>query len=111
MGVRRKGLAGLALLLAALTPLAAPAQYYPPPPPPGYYPAYRGGWGGPPPRYGPPRPYRRHCNRGLGGTLIGAIAGGLLGNAVAGRGDRGIGTVVGAGAGALTGRAIDRDCR
>ena len=52
----------------------------------------------------------RHCDRGTGGTILGAIAGGLLGNAVAGRGDRGVGTIVGAGAGALAGRAIDRDC-
>ena len=56
----------------------------------------------------PGRGYR--CDRGTGGTIIGAIAGGLLGNGVAGRGDRTIGTMVGAGAGALAGRAIDRDC-
>lgn len=43
-----------------------------------------------------------------GGTILGAIAGGLLGNAVAGRGNRGVGTVLGAGAGALAGRAIDQ---
>lgn len=43
-----------------------------------------------------------------GGTVIGAIAGGLLGNVVAGRGDRLLGTVLGAGGGALAGRAIDR---
>jgi len=53
---------------------------------------------------------RGRCDKGTGGTIIGAIAGGLLGNSVAGRGDRGVGTVVGAGVGALTGRAIDRDC-
>jgi len=50
------------------------------------------------------------CDRGDGGTIIGAIAGGLLGNAAAGRGDRGAGTIVGAGVGALAGRALDRDC-
>jgi uncharacterized protein YcfJ len=50
----------------------------------------------------------RRCNSGTGGTIIGAIAGGLLGNAVAGYGDRGLGTVVGAGAGALAGHAIAR---
>jgi hypothetical protein len=48
------------------------------------------------------------CSDGTGGTIIGAIAGGLLGNSIAGYGDRGIGTVIGAGAGALAGRAIDR---
>lgn len=51
--------------------------------------------------------YRR-CSDGTGGTIIGAIAGGLLGNTVAGRGDRGVGTILGAGVGALAGRAIDR---
>ncbi|PZO91659.1 MAG: hypothetical protein DI623_02455 [Sphingomonas sanxanigenens] len=46
---------------------------------------------------------------GAGGTIIGAIAGGLIGNAAVGRyGDRTAGTIVGAGVGALAGRAIDR---
>lgn len=45
---------------------------------------------------------------GTTGTIIGAIAGGLLGNSVAGRGDRTVGTILGGGAGALAGRAIDR---
>ena len=53
---------------------------------------------------------RERCDRGTGGTIIGAIAGGLLGNTVTGRGDHTVGTIVGAGAGALAGRAIDRDC-
>lgn len=52
--------------------------------------------------------YRSRCDNGDGGTLIGAIAGGLLGHSIAGRGDRTMGTVLGAGAGALAGRAIDR---
>ena len=54
------------------------------------------------------------CDRGTGGTIIGAIAGGLLGHEVAkgrsGRGDGTAGAIVGAGVGALAGRAIDRDC-
>ena len=55
--------------------------------------------------------YGQHCS-GSTGTIIGAIAGGLLGNQVAGRGDRTLGAILGAGAGALAGRAIDRsDCR
>jgi hypothetical protein len=56
--------------------------------------------------------YRQRCS-GSTGTIIGAIAGGLLGNEVAGRrGDRTLGAIIGAGAGALAGRAIDRsDCR
>src|SRR3954471_2306858 len=55
--------------------------------------------------------YGQRCS-GSTGTIIGAIAGGLLGNQVAGRGERALGAIIGAGAGALAGRAIDRsDCR
>ena len=56
------------------------------------------------------RDYRRaqKCRDGDGGTIVGAIAGGLLGRVVAGRNDRLLGTVLGAGGGALAGRAIDR---
>lgn len=53
----------------------------------------------------------RRCN-GSTGTIVGAIAGGLLGNAIAGRGDRTLGAVLGAGGGALAGRAVEKDgCR
>lgn len=53
----------------------------------------------------------RRCT-GSTGTIVGAIAGGLLGNAIAGRGDRTLGAVLGAGGGALAGRAVDKDgCR
>jgi Glycine zipper 2TM domain len=56
--------------------------------------------------------YGRRCSNGSTGTIIGAIAGGLLGREIAGRGDRTVGAIIGAGAGALAGRAIDRnDCR
>ena len=48
------------------------------------------------------------CKDGDGGTVIGAIAGGLLGNQVVGRGDRLLGTVLGGAVGAVAGRAIDR---
>lgn len=51
---------------------------------------------------------RNRCNSDRG-TIIGAIAGGLLGNVIAGRGDRTLGTVLGAGGGALAGRAIQKD--
>jgi hypothetical protein len=51
---------------------------------------------------------RQRCDNGDGGTIVGAIAGGLIGNSVAGRGDRTLGAILGAGAGALAGRAIDR---
>ena len=59
--------------------------------------------------------YRNHYGQrcsGSTGTIIGAIAGGLLGREVAGRGDRTVGAIIGGAAGALAGRAIDRsDCR
>ncbi len=41
-----------------------------------------------------------------GGTLVGGVGGALVGNAVAGRHDRGAGTVLGALGGALIGNAI-----
>jgi hypothetical protein len=53
--------------------------------------------------------YSRRCyDKGNGGLAIGAIAGGLLGNAVAGRGDKTLGAVLGAAGGGLLGRSIDR---
>ena len=59
------------------------------------------------------RNYRnyRQCDNGTGGTIIGAIAGGLLGRTIDTHGDRTVGTVLGAGAGALAGHAIDRSGR
>ncbi|HEU0043084.1 glycine zipper 2TM domain-containing protein [Sphingomonas sp.] len=54
---------------------------------------------------------RQKCKDGDGGTIIGAIAGGLLGNTIAGRGDRTVGAILGAAGGALAGRAIDRSDR
>jgi hypothetical protein len=54
---------------------------------------------------------RQKCKDGDGGTIIGAIAGGLLGNTIAGRGDKTVGAVLGAAGGALAGRAIDRSDR
>jgi len=72
-----------------------------------YYRGYRGYRGG----------YRCR-DSGTGGTIIGAIAGGLLGNEIGKgssgrygrRGDGTTGAIIGAGVGALAGRAIDRDC-
>ena len=55
--------------------------------------------------------YRYRCRNNNAGTIIGAIAGGLIGNGVAGRGDRLLGTVIGGGAGALAGSAIDKGNR
>ena len=51
---------------------------------------------------------QRCYDKGNGGLAIGGIAGGLAGNAIAGRGDRTLGTILGAGVGALAGRAIDK---
>jgi uncharacterized protein YcfJ len=45
---------------------------------------------------------------GTGGAIIGAVGGGLLGNSIAGHGDKTLGTVIGAGGGALAGNAIGR---
>lgn len=59
------------------------------------------------------RNYNR-CGKGTGGTIIGAVAGGLLGNQVARRGNRTEGSIIGAAVGALAGRAIDKagsNCR
>jgi uncharacterized protein YcfJ len=51
------------------------------------------------------------CDHGSAGTILGAIAGGLLGNAAIGRhGNHAAGALAGAGAGALFGNAADRDC-
>lgn len=55
--------------------------------------------------------YAQRCS-GTTGTILGAIAGGLLGRAIDGGHDRTAGTIIGGAAGALAGRAIDRqDCR
>ena len=48
------------------------------------------------------------CKDGDGGLAIGAIAGGLAGHTLAGRGDRTLGAILGGAVGALAGRAIDR---
>lgn len=53
------------------------------------------------------RNYNR-CKDGDGGTVIGAIAGGLAGHEIAGRGDRTLGVILGGALGAVAGRAIDR---
>lgn len=50
--------------------------------------------------------YRCKRDNGTGGLVIGAIAGGLLGNQVAR--DKTAGTIIGGGVGALAGRAIDK---
>lgn len=75
---------------------------------------------------GPPGGYRRHlgdndtiyrdndgryyCKRddGTTGTIVGAIAGGVLGNIIAPGGSKTLGTILGGAGGALAGRAIDK---
>lgn len=43
------------------------------------------------------------------GAVVGAVAGGILGNVVAGRGSRTTGTIVGAAAGGVAGHEIARN--
>lgn len=54
---------------------------------------------------------RYYCRRsdGTTGLIVGALGGGLLGNALDNGGSSTLGTLLGAGAGALVGRSIDRD--
>jgi hypothetical protein len=63
-------------------------------------------------RYQGQRAYRysdRCRDNGTGGTIIGAIAGGLIGHEVAGRrGDKTAGVLIGGAVGAIAGRAIDK---
>ncbi len=59
--------------------------------------------------YHGPVSYGYRCQgSGTTGTIVGALAGGLLGNGLVDRGNRTLGTLLGGGAGALAGRAIDR---
>jgi len=53
---------------------------------------------------------RYYCKRsdGATGTIVGAIAGGVLGNIIAPGGSKTLGTILGAGGGAIAGNAIDR---
>ncbi|KQN90571.1 hypothetical protein ASE95_14010 [Sphingomonas sp. Leaf231] len=60
--------------------------------------------------------YNRRCSNGTTGTVVGAIAGGLLGRVIDSRGDRTLGTVLGGVGGAVAGNAIEksnnsRSCR
>jgi hypothetical protein len=54
---------------------------------------------------------RFYCRRsdGTTGLIIGGLAGGTLGNAIAPGGSKTLGTLLGGGLGALLGRSIDRD--
>ena len=48
------------------------------------------------------------CKKRTTGTVVGAVTGGLLGNVVAGRGDRTEGTLIGAAAGGLVGNQVSK---
>lgn len=52
--------------------------------------------------------YNRRCSQGTTGTIVGAIAGGLLGRAIDSRGDRTLGTVLGGVGGAVAGNAVEK---
>jgi hypothetical protein len=110
----------LALGATALVPAAAEAQRYGSRYERGYD-GYQGGGYGNGGYRGDDRGYRQYrgndrrynarSRRGCdntGGTIVGALAGGLLGHTIAGRGDRTLGAVLGAAGGGLAGNAIDK---
>jgi Glycine zipper 2TM domain len=92
----------------------AGTTYAPPPPASGHHDRARHGGnhrGGPDYGFDPREDARlaRVCNeQGLGGSAIGAVAGGIAGNRIAGRGNRLGGTLIGAGVGGIIGNVIDR---
>ena len=90
--------------LGVATPAAAQQGYYD-----GSYGTYYSGYGRDDRRHDRyDRRNYRQCDNGTGGTIIGAIAGGLAGHEIAGRGDRTVGTIIGGAVGAIAGRAIDK---
>jgi uncharacterized protein YcfJ len=105
-------LVGATLVVGAAAPAEARRHYYDN----GYGQSYDYRYGGYDRQYQGRDNYYRRSNygshrcydKGNGGLAIGAIAGGLLGNAVAGRGDKTLGAVLGAAGGGLLGRSIDR---
>lgn len=54
---------------------------------------------------------RYYCKRddGTTGTIVGAIAGGVLGNVIAPGGSKTLGTIIGAAGGGVLGRSIDKN--
>ena len=70
---------------------------------------YRGDWYG---RDGRRYDSYERCRSGNGvnaGTVLGGIAGGVLGNEIAKRGDKAVGTIIGAAAGAVIGHEVGKD--
>ena len=112
---------GMSVLATAITATPASAQRYGYGQQDGYYEGHRGDYRGydrgyRDDGYRHSRHYRgnQRCGSGATGTILGAVAGALLGGEI-GRGSSyrrsGTGTIIGAGAGALIGREIDRgDC-
>ncbi len=52
--------------------------------------------------------YRCRKPNGTTGLIVGGAAGAILGNQIAGRGDKTLGTILGGAAGALIGREVER---
>ncbi len=59
------------------------------------------------------RRYGSYCRRDSNaeGTVVGAVAGGVLGNVIAPRGSKTLGTVIGAGLGGVVGHEVDKGDR
>lgn len=89
-------------------PVVEAAPPPPPPPPQGYYPD--GYYPEPDPRWAEmnERCAKVYGDRGVGGTVLGGVIGGVAGNRIAGRGNRVLGTVAGAAVGAVAGNVIDK---
>jgi hypothetical protein len=114
----KKTFLSIAMIAAAVTPIAAQAHGHDNGRHRGWDKHERGGYRGDDyrGRYDEHRYYddRRYSRRGdcrSGGTtglLLGGAAGALLGRAVDTRGERTTGTILGAGAGALLGREVER---
>jgi hypothetical protein len=86
---------------AAMTLPAAPAEAQ------GRYYDRNGNYVGPTWRGNDGR-YRCRKPNGTTGLIAGGAAGAILGNQIAGRGDKTIGTILGGAAGALIGREVER---
>ncbi len=86
---------------AAMTLPAAPAEAQ------GRYYDRNGNYVGPTWRGNDGR-YRCRKPNGTTGLIVGGAAGAILGNQIAGRGDKTIGTILGGAAGALIGREVER---
>lgn len=107
--IHRKFVSG-ALALSVLGLAAAPAfaQDYPPPPPPPGYAEQGGSYYQGQDRYYDPC-HRDTAQRGVGGALVGGLAGAVVGSQLAGNGHRTDGSVLGGVVGAVIGNKVGRD--